>query len=335
MINYLLVGATLKAIEDLLDDNNIPYEIFDDAAYRNYIKYWEDSDEQAKYLRQARPAVRRIALKEPYIFEKSGGPLVLKFNDQNRIMADSFGEILLERADIDWRIAFSLKKSANIIATTVLADRDSSTNADHSLTVYNEIDDFGDRIFGVPCSNDYFNDINSILERISVHDRATWAEKMQDDEFAYTQLIAPMLSAIGREIPRICQILPDAPQKMIDFFYGKIDYYYLNPIEPLKLTRIGAVNGHGGLGRIPHSRNHYTPCVEDPTTLLDVRFANGEYGELSKDTIQFTFNGGWSICLKIVRNNDPTYGRYFAINAYMPVTPFGSYRDQVEWEPEA
>ncbi len=334
MINYLLVAATLKSFEEILKANDIPYEIFDDEAYRNYMSKWEESDQKDLMMRQARPAVRRIAHKEPFIFETKGSPLVFKFNDQNRKMKDSFGEMLMERADIDWRIAFSLKNSANIIATAVLADRDRTTGTDRTVTVYNEIDDFGDRIFGVPCSNDYFNDINAILERIDSHDRDTWAEKLQDDEFAYSQLITPMLSAIGREIPRICKDHPEAPQKFIDFFYGKIDYYYFNPIEALGLTRIGAVNAHGGLGCIPNNKNHYTPTVEDPDTLLDVRFANGPYGELSKDTIQFTFNGGWALCLKIVRNNDPKYGRYFAMNAFMPVTPFGSYRDQVEWDAE-
>ena len=337
MINTLLVAASLKSMEEILKDNDIPYEIDEEAAYRNYMAAWDSSDQKDKdlFMRQARPAMRRIALKEPYIFVKSGAPLVFRFNDQNRVMADSFGEMLMERADLDWRIAFSLKSSANIIATTVIADREEAANLDHTTTVYNEIDDFGDRIFGVPCSNDYFDDVNAILEKISQHDRAAWKEKMKDDKFAYEQLIGPMLAAIGREIPRICADHPEAPQRLIDFFYGKIDYYYLNPIAPLELTRIGAVNGHAGLGRIPNNKNHYTPTVEDPTTLLDVRFANGKYGELSKDTIQFTFNGGWAVCLKIIRNKDPKYGRNFAISAYMPVTPFGSYRDQVAWDAEA
>lgn len=334
MINSLLVAASLQAVEEILKENEIPYEIYDDEAYRGYKKIWDDALDREYVMRQARPAIKRIAYKEPYIFLKGGDPLCIKFNDMNRRMEDSFGEMLLERADKDWRIAFSIKNDAIIIATTPVADRDTASYEGHQAAVFNEIEDFGDKIFGVPCSNDYFNDMNAILEGIGAHDRATWAERMKDDDFAYDHLIQPMLTAIGREIPRICKDHPEAPARLINFFYGKIDYYYIKPIEELKLTRIGAINSHHGLGMIPDNVHHYTPCVDFPTKLLDVRFVNGKYGELSKDTIQFSFDGGWAVCLRVLRNKDPKHGRNFVIDAYLPVTPFGSYRDQVEWEPE-
>lgn len=335
MINYLLVTATLRAFEEIFKENDVPYVIDENDAYRYYIKKWEESDEKELFLRQARPAVRRVALKEPYIFAKDGEPLCLRFNDKYRRMEDSFGEMLLERADKDWRIAFSLKKDARIIATTPVADRDSATYEDRTVGVYNEIDDFGERIFNVPCSNEYFTDMNAILERVTATDPKGWREQLKDDEFAYDSLITPMLKAIGAEVPRICRDHPEAPRKMIEFFYGSIDYYYFNPIEAVQVTKIGCINSHAGLGRIPNNPNHFTQPVEFPTQLLDVRFANGRHGELSRDTIQFTFDGGWAICLTVLREDTEKYGRNFVINAYLPVTPFGSYRDQVDWEAEA
>ena len=334
MINSLLVAATLKAFEELLKENEIPYEIYEDDSYNGYIEKWNNSSDHDLLMRQVRPAVRRIAFKEPYLFMKDGDPLCIKFNDQHRRMEDSFGEMLLERADKDWRIAFSIKNDAKIIATTPVADRSEGEYDHKAVTVYNEIEDFGFQIFGIPCSNDYFNDVNAILESIGSHDKETWRERLKDDDFAYKHLITPILTAIGREVPRICKDHPEAPQKLIDFFYGKIDYYFLKPINEVQVTRIGAINSHGGLGRIPNNNNHYTACVDFPTQLLDVRFVNGKYGELSNDTIQFTFDGGWSVCLTVLRSNTKEHGRNFVINAYLPVTPFGSYRDQVPWDPE-
>lgn len=337
MINSLLVAASLNVIESILTDNEIPYEIFEDDAYKGYKEFWANADDDQKSLglRQARPAIDRIFRKEPFVFKNEGGPLVIKFNDETRKMKDSFGELLLEREALKWRIAFSIKNDARIIASTAVADRDTAEYQDHTVNVYNEIDDFGDRIFGVPCSNEYFQDMNAILERISSHDKQSWAEKLTDDSYAYDNLIKPMLKAIGDEIIRICKDHPEAPERLIDFFYGKIDYYYLNPIAELELTRIGAINSHKGLGRIPNNSNHYTQPVAFPTKLLDVRFANGKYGELSKDTIQISFDGGWAICITVIRNQNHKHGRFFAIKAYLPVTPFGSYRDQVAWDPEA
>ena len=337
MINYLLVSASLKAVEDILQDNKLPYEIFKDEASDMYIEMWDKADEAQKALkmRQARPAIERILHKEPFFFKKGSEPLVIKFNDASRKMKDSFGEMLLERADQDWHIAFSIKNDARIIASAAVADRQDAEYEDHAVNVYNVIDDFGDRIFGVPCSNEYFQDMNSILEQISHNGREVWAERLKDDDFAYTHLITPMLSAISREIPRICKDHPEAPKKLLDFFYSKYDYYFFNPIDELEVTRIGAINVHHGLGRIPNNKNHYTATVDFPTQLLDVRFATGPHGEISKDTIQLSFDGGWAVCLTVIRNEDEKYGRFFAINAYLPVTPFGSYRDQVAWEPEA
>lgn len=336
MVNSVLVAASLKSIEEILKENDIPYELDENEAYKGYMEAWENFDDKALLMRQARPALKRIVSKEPYVFAKSGAPLIIRFNNDKdrRLKKDSFAELLLERPDMDWRISLSVKSSAKVIATMPVADRD----MEHTV-IFNEIDDFGDRIFGVPCSNEYFDDVNEILEKISSSDkehwRENWRELIKDDKFVYDTVIKPMLRAVGAEIARICKDHPEAPQKLIDYFYGKIDYYYINPIEEVQATRIGAVNSRRGLGRIPDNDNLYTPSVKFPTQLLDVRFANGRYGELSKDTIQISFDGGWAICISIIVKESEEYGRNFAMNVYLPVTPFGSYRDQVDWEPEA
>ena len=225
MINTLLVAASLKALEEILQDNDIPYEIYKDEASDMYQELWETADagEKALTMRQARPAIHRIIHKEPYVFIKSDGPLVLKFNDASRKMKDSFGEMLLEREDFDWHIAFSIKSDARIIASTAVADRHDAEYEDHTVNVYNVIDDFGDRIFGVPCTNEYFQDMNAILEQISHDGHETWIERFKDDDFAYDKLITPMLGAIAREIPRICKDHPEAPAKLLDFFYSRIN----------------------------------------------------------------------------------------------------------------
>ena len=118
---------------------------------------------------------------------------------------------------------------------------------------------------------------------------------------------------------------------MIDYFYGKYDYYFLNPIDELEVTRMGAVNCHGQLGRIPNSHHFYTTKVKYPTELLEVRFATGRRGEILKDTIKFAFDGGWEICMTLSFEDDHIDDRNFSLNVYLPTTPYNSYRDQVHW----
>ena len=331
MINKMLVAATMKAFEQFFEDNNIPYTVKDDKETDTYRKIWEESDEKETYLRKAAPAIRRIASKERYLYATEGDPICIRLNYLDKDLEDSFGDIMVERSDLDWRFAISVKYDAKITASLPVADRE----VEQPGGKFNQIDDFGDRIFGIPCSNDYFTDMNEILLNIQPHDKENWGELVKDEKFIYDSVITPMIAAIGREMPRLCKGHPEAPQKLIDFFYRKIDYYFIFPVDEVGVTRIGSVNAHGGLGRMPNNPNLLVPRVDPPSKLLDVRFGKGPYGELSKDTIQFAFDGGWAVCLTVSPVYD-TYGELgFNLQVYMPVTPFGSYRDQVEWDPEA
>lgn len=335
MINTVLVGATLKAFEDILTAKGVPFEVRDDEETRFYRQLWEETADKELALRKARPAIERIASKEPFLFLTDGDPLVIRLNYLTReLEKDSFGEILLERPDLDWRFSISIKDDAKVLSSMPVADRNVESYENRTST-FNEIDDFGDRIFGVPCSNEYFNDVNETLMKIEPLDRETWARLLTDEDFAYDNLIVPMLKAIGAELPRIFRYHPEGPRKLLDYFYGKIDYYFICPIEELGVTRIGAVNAHGGLGCMLNNDNHTIAQVRFPTELLDVRFATGRFGEISKDTLQFSFDRGWALCFRIFIEETEEKGRDFALRVYLPVTPFGSYRDQVEWDPEA
>ena len=332
-LSKILVEACLKAFINILERENVPYVIRDDEESQFFYHLWEETDEDRDLAyRQAAPAIERIVSHEQYIFETTGDPLVIRLNFLDRkLERDSFGEIMLERPDLDWRFAISVKSDAKILTALPVADRELEMNKDEIKGSFNAIDDFGFRIFGVPCTNEYFDDVNEILLNIAPHDNDSWSELVKEDKFVYGTLITPMLKAIGREMPRIMKFHPEAPQKIFDYFYGKMDYYFINPIPEVKATRIGCVNARGYLGRMPGNPNLKTPKVRFPSELLDVRMATGKYGEVSRDTLQLSFDGGWSLCLMMSPVYD-TFGELgFDMQVYLPVTPFGSYRDQVDW----
>ena len=335
MINELLVAATAKVVEEQLGEKEVAYKVKKDKETKYFEKVWEEASQADKdlTLKQARPAIRQILEMEPYAFEKSGDPLVIRFNYLDRkLEKDSFGEILLERVDIDWHISISVKYDATVMASMRVAERTRYYKKNKIVNVFNEIDDFGDRIFSVPCSNEYFQEMNDILLEFEPYQKPEWLEKLREDAFLYGKLITPMLTAIGREMRRICEFHPEVPRRLFDYFYGNYDYYYINPITQVEKTRIGAINPHGGLGRIPGSHNLNVPRIKYPTQLLDVRFATGSYGELSRDTIQFTFDQGWALCIKMFLDEEKLEERNFDMTVYLPSTPYGSYRDQVDWE---
>ena len=334
MINKILVEACVKAFKSILEKEGVPYFIRDDEEAQYFYHLWEETDEEKELAyRQAAPAIERIVSHEPYIFEKGGEPLCIRLNYlERKLERDSFGEILLERPDLDWRFSISVKNDARILSALPVADRELDMDKDVIKNSFNGIDDFGDRIFGVPCSNEYFDDVNDILLNIAPRDSENWAELIKDEKFIYGSLITPMLSAFSREFPRIFKFHPEAAQKLYDYFYGTIDYYFIKPVEELEVTRIGCVNAHGGLGRMPNNDNLLTPKTGFPSELLEVRFATGKYGEVSRDTLQLNFDGGWALCVTMKPVYD-TYGEFgFDVQVYIPVTPFGSYRDQVDWE---
>lgn len=334
MINRILVEASVKAFKTILEREGVPYFIKDDEEAQYFFNLWEETDENKELAyKQALPAIERIAEHEPYIFITDGDPLCIRLNYlERKLERDSFGEIMLERPDLDWRFSISVKSDAKILSALPVADRELDMDKDVIKNSFNGIDDFGYRIFGIPCSNDYFDDVNEILLNIAPRDSENWAELIKDEEFIYGSLITPMLKAFAREFPRLFKSHPEAPQKLFDYFYGKIDYYFIKPIEELEVTRIGCVNARGDLGRMPNNTNLMVPKTGFPSKLLEVRFATGKYGEVSKDTLQLSFDGGWALCITMHPVYD-TYGEFgFDVQAYIPVTPFGSYRDQVDWE---
>ena len=333
MINNLLVAACVKGTEERLKAAGIPYVIEENDAYRNYMSIWNRSKKKEELMKKVRPALARFADLEPYLHETAGEPLCIRFNGPERDLdKDSFAEVLLERKDLDWAIGVSIKNDARVLTDMRIADRSMGSYMNHETGAFNEIEDFGDKIFGVPCSNEYFDDVNAIMQNVLAYDRETWRKQLEDEDFIYDNVITPMLKAFAHEIPRICEGHPEAPMHFFDYFYGKYDYYFLNPIDKLRVTRMGAVNARGGLGRIPGTNNHFTNVVEKPTQLLDVRFATGPNGEVSKDTIQMSFDGGWVMCFTIRIAYSQKHGRSFNLGVYMPVTPFGSFRDQVKWD---
>ena len=337
MINRILVEACVKAFKTILEREGVPYFIQDDEEAQYFFNLWEETDEEKELAyRQALPAMERIAAHEPFLFKTEGEPLCIRLNYlERKLERDSFGEILLERPDLDWRFSISVKSDAKILSALPLAERELDMDNDVIRGSFNGIDDFGFRILGIPCSNDYFDDMNEIMLNMAPRDSENWGELVKDEQFVYGSLITPMLKAIGREFPRLFRSHPEAPQKLFDYFYGKIDYYFIKTIEELGITRIGCVNAHGDLGRIPDNTNYMTPKTEFPKELLEVRFATGKYGEVSRDTLQLNFEGGWALCITM----SPVYDKYgefgFDVQAYIPVTPFGSYREQVKWDPEA
>lgn len=335
MIDTILAAATVKSIEEIMTEAGVPYEVRDDEEKAYFYGAWDDATDSERdlALSQAAPAIRRILSKEAYAYRAKEGPLIIRFNYQKRkIEKDSFGEILLERPEFDWHISISVKNDPKVLASLTLADRAGYINHGEIVNFFNEIDDFGERIFQVPCSNDYFKDMNEVLLAFEPYKKDDWMNLLKEDDFLYGKLITPMLRAIGAEMKRLCNRHPEAPQKLIDYFYGTYDYYFIKPIEASKVTRIGCVNSHGNLGRIPHSYNHDTPKIDFPTELLEVRFATGDHGELSHDTIQFNFDKGWALCLRIYIDENHLEERSFRTSVYLPVTPFGSYRDQVPWD---
>ncbi len=335
MIDTLLAAASVKAIEDIMTKAAVPYEIRKDEETDFFYGVWNDAKEEDRNLamRQARPAIERILSKEAYAYRAKEGPLIIRFNYLKRkIEKDSFGEILLERPEFDWHISISVKNDPKVLSSMTIADRVRYINHGEIVNVFNEIDDFGERIFQLPCSNDYFRDMNEVLLSFEPYQKEDWMVKLKEEDFLYGKLITPMLRVIGIEMKRLCNRHPEAPRKLIDYFYGTYDYYFIKPIDNSKVTRIGAVNPHGNLGRIPHSSNHDTPKVDFPTELLEVRFATEDHGELSKNTIQFNFDKGWAVCLRIYIDEDKLEERDFRTSVYLPVTPFGSYRDQVPWD---
>lgn len=255
-------------------------EIKKNSSYYAAKNAWESmTSEMKKNLEiSALSAVRKIFELEPLILEENSDNLMLYIQDDSRGKEGDVRDILIVRENIRWEIGLSLKHNHFAVK--------------HSRLAKNL--DFGDRWFGVKCSNKYWEDIKPIFKYLDEEKskETAWGELPSKENDVYI----PLLKAFIDEVHRSNNANPEIPCKMVEYLLGKFDFYKVISIDNKRVTRIHPFNLRGTLNQ---SSQTYTNGIQIPLVKLPTRIVCLKFKPDSDNTVELYMDEGWQFSFRI------------------------------------
>ena len=260
--------------------------IEDSSTYEIAKECWNIIDKETKetFNQSALTAVYSIFDLEPMITEKDNDCLILKMQkDQEGEIGDVRDIIIIRNAE-KWEIGLSIKHNHFAVKHSRLGPRL----------------DFGERWYGIKCSDNYWNDIAPIFEFINSKKEQglKWSD-LEDKDIA---VYVPLLNAFMNEIKRNADKHSDLPKKLVEYLLGEFDFYKVISIDNKKITQIQTYNLRGTLNK-PSKKE--TPKTIIPIAKLPTRIVNIDFKPESKNTIELYMNEGWQFSFRI--HNASTY----------------------------
>ncbi len=250
------------------------------ATYENAKSCFEgfDADAQRRYIDSATATVHHVLTIEPRLET----PLTKDCALRVEIQSDQTGQtgdvrdIITVSSDDDWQIGFSAKNNHNAVKHSRLSHRI----------------DFGQKWFGVPCSEVYMQKARSIFgelkDKVAKKENLTWAHLPNKAHDYYI----PTLRAFQSEISRIAQENPRTPQMLIEYLVGRHDFYKIMKYDAY--TRIQGYNLHGTLGRPSKDikPKYRIPILRLPTEIIKMNI-------VGHTTLHMILDNGWDLSFRI------------------------------------
>lgn len=260
--------------------------IEDSSTYEIAKECWNIIDKETKetFNQSALTAVYSIFDLEPMITEKGDDCLILKMQkDQEGEIGDVRDIIIIRNAE-KWEIGLSIKHNHFAVKHSRLGPRL----------------DFGERWYGIKCSDNYWNDISPVFEFIN--SKKEQGLKWSDLEDKDIDVYVPLLNAFMNEIKRNADKHSDLPKKLVEYLLGEFDFYKVISIDNKKITQIQTYNLRGTLNK-PSKKEK--PKTIIPIAKLPTRIVNIDFKPESKNTIELYMNEGWQFSFRI--HNASTY----------------------------
>ena len=255
-------------------------EIIINSAYKAAEHAWLLMPDVFKSIlaSSANAVVSTIFDMEPMIIENGDDLLTLKIQTDNEGKEGDVRDIVISRKDVQWEIGLSLKHNHFAVKHSRLAKKL----------------DFGEKWFGIPCSNQYWADIKSIFDYLAVQkaDKKNWNELPTKDTTVYVPLLQAFIDELNRSNAKDSSV----PKKMVEYLLGEYDFYKVISIDSKRITRIQSYNMHGQLNR---SSRTIKPQIKIPVASLPTRIVNLGFKLNSTNTVELYMDGGWQFSFRI------------------------------------
>jgi hypothetical protein len=276
---YALLNEFLERLKIVTSVTVIENEPFK-TALKCFVSF--DEKEQSHYKLVASFAVNFLLDIEPRLANGINENDVL----QLEIVADKAGQtgdvrdVLAIRSLQKWEIGISAKNNHRAVKHSRLS---------------NDID-FGQKWLGIPCSVEYFEEINPIFSNLAKLRTASKATQKWDTLGDYhTSVYVPVLDAFRTELLRLDKENPGiVAERLVVYLIGNQDFYKV--IKGKNKVEIQAYNLHGTLN-LPFE--NIKPKAKIQRLKLPNRLIEVVYQDNSQTTLLVTLNEGWQISFRI------------------------------------
>lgn len=257
--------------------------IIDNDPLKNARKCFEsfDEPEQSTYRITSSAAVNFLLDIEPRLSHgiSEHDTLQLEIVSDQQGQTGDVRDVLLIRSLQNWEIGISAKNNHRAVKHSRLS---------------NSID-FGEKWLGIPCSKEYFEEIEpifSMLESIKKKDKST---KWTSIENMHQKVYIPILEAFRKELLRLDKENPViVAERLVNYLIGNQDFYKV--IKGKNKIEIQGYNLHGTLN-LPFEK--IKPKAKIPKLKLPSRLVEVVYENESTTTLKVSLNEGWNISFRI------------------------------------
>ena len=235
-------------------------------------------DKRDLFILSANSAVDAVLELEPRMEEDDDDRLLLEFQKDEAGESGDVRDIVIRRDSIEWEVGLSIKHNHTAVKHSRLS---------HVL-------DFGNEWYGIPCSNQYWNDINPIFDMLNQEKNkgTNWSDLYDKEGDVYV----PLLQAFLDEVNRAYSNNPDVAINMFEYLVGMKDYHKIVSNDSKRVTLIHTFNLHGTLNQPSHIKVSAleVPVAETPTEIITMRFKRN-----SKTTVEIYMDNGWAFSFRI------------------------------------
>ena len=240
----------------------------------------QSKEEQTTLLLAASAFINTLFSAEPLILECDNKQdfITLSINKDSDAEGGDVRDIVIERKSIRWDIGLSIKHNHFAAKHSRL-----------SPTI-----DFGEKWYGVPCSDSYWNAVKPIFEQLREHKNNSL--KWHDMAYKKDDIYKPILSAFINELKRAYENDPKIIKDLVCYLLGIRDFYKVVAIDRKRLTEFQPFNLRGELNK--NGKKLKAALFINPAKLpTEIKYF--DFRTNSKTTVDSCMNNGWSLSFRI------------------------------------
>ena len=155
--------------------------------------------------------------------------------------------------------------------------------------------DFGEKWYGIKCSDKYWEDIKPIFDYIESEKAkdSKWRDLPSKEDDVYLLLINAFKDEIDRQNNDYGK---DIPKLMVEYLLGEFDFYKVIGIDSKQMTQVQSYNTRGTLNKEGNERKR---SVKLPVASLPTRIVSLEFRPGSKNTLELYLDRGWKFSFRI------------------------------------